>query len=511
MRRTKELERAALGRLKERLEKKDAFRAQFRKKPLAMLARFGYRFMGPMKELFEDIFEDRVDSAVAVACRGGGKTHGAAGLGTSEFLLDDWNVFVVSGSLDQATNLLGDVQEITGDEEVQELIEGETKTLVKGKDGNWIKAVAASTKATRGPHAKGRKLLLILDEEAEMNPDVVYAALNIGNDAKRFVVLRISTMHKLTGTFRELVDRHKQMGYKLYKWDSFDVATNCTTKNCRDCLAAHREGNEDQIEQLTQDFHDKYCHERVKAKGREAGWIKVETIRRKFFELPISKFQSEVMAMEPSGEGLVLPYGKTKAALAAPLVEYVKGSPIWASVDWGFVDQMVVFVLQQIGNNLVLLDAHHWTGTDVEMLEMWLRGAEETYEQPISWINPDSSHPFNNNLLREAGWEVEEIVFGAYKETGAGKLNMLFERERIKLAAKLSEDVVSQFLGWSRGADGKIKKGHDHYPDALLCGTKRVMANIGEGTARARKWNPRAGRRFFDLARGRRGEAADVR
>lgn len=529
MKRTKQLENAALDALRERLEKQDSLRRTYRTKPLELLSKFGHRYRGAMRELFLDIYEGRVDRAVGLACRGGGKSHEAADLGFVLWALDDWNVAIVSGSREQALRVIEYVQDITGDETVQDIVADETKMLVKGKRGNWIKAATASTKAVRGLHAKGRKMLLILDEEAEMAPEIVRSALLVCNDAKRAVVLRLSTMHKLEGTFADLVANHAKVGYRLYKWDAFEAATNCTTRSCKDCLKAFADGNEpEELAKLTKEFHDRYCQERVKSgargKGRgtrgkpetrmtkqaegtrEPGWIKVEEIRQSFMDMPRSWFETEVMALKPSGEGKVLDYEKVRSALLElPLVPFTRGAPIWGCVDWGFRGQLAAEVLQQVGDDTILLESTEWSEVDVDILMAWFRGIEDQFGQPLTAIYPDSSHPFENNRLREAGFEVDEVVFGSYKETGAGFLRWAFDRGKFRTAQRFPK-VVEQLTGWSRGADGKIKKVADHHCDALLAGTKRLAGEAG-GTARVLGgFNRRGGQAFFALRR-RRGAA----
>jgi hypothetical protein len=120
---------------------------------------------------------------------------------------------------------------------------------------------------------------------------------------------------------------------------------------------------------------------------------------------------------------------------------------------------------------------------DIEVLEAWFKGKEEELGQQLTEIDPDSSHPFENNRLRNAGWNVNEVVFGAYKETGAGFLKWLFDRGHFKVMGEYPE-AQAQLLAWSRDAQGKIKKGFDHYCDGMLAGTKRIAAAIALGSAR---------------------------
>src|SRR5205085_6669688 len=97
----------------------------------------------------------------------------------------------------------------------------------------WIRVLAASNKSTRSPHAGGKKKfkgkivvrggILVIDEEAEADPKIVGASLGTINTARPSVNVRCSTFHNAVGSFAEVVDNHKKMGYKLYRWSVFDV------------------------------------------------------------------------------------------------------------------------------------------------------------------------------------------------------------------------------------------------------------------------------------------------
>ena len=84
--------------------------------------------------------------------------------------------------------------------------------------------------------------------------------------------------------------------------------------------------------------------------------------------------------------------------------------------------------------------------------------------------------------MKSEDFDVEEVPFGSYKETGAGWLRYIFERELFKAPRHLVE-VLNQLVNWHRGKNGKIVKKDDHYPDALLAGTKHLEDAQG-GTMR---------------------------
>lgn len=479
-------ERRAVEVFAELLEQQDAIRREYQDKPRELLERYGFRFPDKVALFFDDVYEGRVTRAVVTSGRSGGKTKSIAGLGFGLWFLGDWCVFIVGGSEEQAKVGIGYVHDLAGEPEVSEELEAETtKTLLVGKRGAWVKAAPASTKAIRGQHAKGRKLILFLDEEAEMDGEIVRAALHMGRDAEVFVVVRASTIHKVTGTFIELWDRAGKLGYRKYGWTSFDVAERCD-RPCSECFREHYPDWHDDlagIHALEKEFHDRYCRE-VPKSNRQGGWISLAEMRQVFIEVSREEFEVEVMGWRPRGEGSVLPADKVRAAYAQeqpPAV--VPGVPLVCGVDWGFRGSTAVEFVQYVGRAMNHLASAEFTGTLVDgvighlddvggalLEESTGRAFDESRRREVL-VYADSSHPYNNEQLRQAGFCVEEVVFGAFKETGAGALARFFELGLVTGCSRFKK-CVSQLLGWRRNKAGKIVKSEDHHPDALLCTTR---------------------------------------
>jgi len=462
----KKLKREALEQLKEELLRRDRIVEQYKNKPLPFLRKFGYSFPDKAEQFFNDIYSEKVKRAVIKTCRGGGKTMLAAGLGLAFFLFKKWNVGIVAGSKEQGLRSIEYVQDITGEPEIVDYIPDETKTLVKGRWGNWIKASPASTKAIRGLHARGRGMLLIMDEEAEMEEAIVRSALKIVKDAKPAIIIRLSTFHKIMGTFADLVDNHKKYGYEMYEWDSFDVAEKCTD-NCDECLKKYY-GTRADIKKLENDFVNTYCQKKAKL---GCGWLSIPEIRQAFIESPKEWFEVEDMGWRPSGEGSVLPIDKVKKAFDNDCIEIIPSADSWFGIDWGFKGMTAIASLQRDGKEVQLVDAEKFIEVNLPLIIEYLKGQSEILK--TKKVYADSSHPFENSQLKSEGFDVEEVAFGSYKETGAGWLRYIFERELFKAPRHLAE-VLKQCINWRRDKNGKIVKKDDHYPDALLAGTKHL-------------------------------------
>lgn len=464
--------RLALETLRSAITITDEDREKFKSRPWDLLSKYGFLFPVVILKLFKDIYTEKVRRAVVCAPRGGGKTFIAAALAFAVWFFLGWNVVIVAGSREQALRAIEYISALLGQPEIKDYVGDETKTLITGKGGNWIKACPASTKAIRGIHARGRKILLIIDEEAEVEATVLRSALNVVRDAKFSTILRLSTYHKVVGSFADLVDNHRQLGYTLYKFDSFDVCARCKDK-CDDCFAAYA-ANRPDAAALTAEFRDMYCTGRGH-KGE--GWLQIPEIRQARVEQNREWFETENMGWKPSGEGMVLPPDKVKAAFeAVAALRPTANSERWFCIDWGFKGMTAVNLLERVGEDVNHLASREFSLTTFPLILENLQQMAEEFETHT--VYADVSHPFENTQLGEAGFEVTPVAFVAYKETGAGWLRYLFERGLFHSSAVFGK-VKKQLLGWRRNASGQIVKKDDHHCDSLLAGTKKLDENFG--------------------------------
>ena len=464
--------RLALQTLRSALAEADEHREKYAAKPWVLLTRYGFLFPVVILKLFKDIYFEKVRRAVVCAPRGGGKTFIAAALAFAVWFFLGWNVVIVAGSREQALRAIEYISALLGQPEIKDYVGDETKTLITGKAGNWIKACPASTKAIRGIHARGRKILLIIDEEAEVESTVLRSALNVVRDAKHSTILRLSTYHKVVGSFADLVDNHKQLGYTLYKFDSFDVCVRCKDK-CDDCFSAYA-ANRPDAAALTAEFRDMYCTGRG---HKGAGWLQIPEIRQARVEQNREWFETENMGWKPSGEGMVLPPDKVKAAFeAVAALRPTANSERWFCIDWGFKGMTAVNLLERVGEDVNHLASREFSLTTFPLILENLQHMADEFETHT--VYADVSHPFENTQLGEAGFEVTPVAFVAYKEAGAGWLRYLFERGLFHSSA-VFDKVKKQLLGWRRNASGQIVKKDDHHCDSLLAGTKKLDENFG--------------------------------
>jgi hypothetical protein len=451
----------------DKLENQNRLIEENSSKPLEFLAKRGSYYPPPLERMFLDIYFGLVTRAAWVGPRGGGKTFTLGDLASCMFLFKFYDVLIGSGSEEQASKVYDRVMKILCDkEETAEYVPSMTTKVAKGKKENWIEFVPASQKRARGPHpGEGKRGgMIIVDEEAEMDEAILKALIGTGGTAQPLVIIRASTAHKVDGTFAELLDNPR--GYTIYRWDVFDVCGKCERK-CAECI---------------EEFRDDYCQGKAR-KNSILGWVSLDYIFSMWEEMDKEWFEVELMGRRSSGAGLVVTPEDLKAALVdeAP---FVQGAPNCAGMDWGFKGMAAAVATQLItpqgsplnppGGDLKnsgearlqVFDRMAFHAKGIEVIIEAMLGWKKTYG--ISEVCADSSHPFENDSLRKAGFTVHEVTFVSFKDAGAGAVKGFFEKRRMDIPKRF-KDMIEQLKHWRRGKDGKIVKKDDHFPDSLLC------------------------------------------
>ncbi len=459
-------DRTLLREFLERLRARAPLLARYRERPALFFTERGAHLFPAFEKLFTDLYSLNVTKAVVLAPRGGGKTFGAAMLAAAFFLFRDFDVGIVAGSETQALTLFSYISEWLELTETDSLVESMKRSELRGVHGNRIVARTASARSIRGLHlGRGKRgALLVIDEEAEADEDVVRAARYIVRTASPGVILRSSTYHKLTGSFARLVEDHKSQGYELYRWDSFDIARPCPYE-CKNCPVT--------------EFSNQYC----KGKAREGGgWIGIDEIAGEWRDSSRETFEVEVMGMRPASAGCVIDPQAIDRAVVKDQEMREGWKVCYGGIDWGFAGMTAVVVLGISGDVVHILhtEAFHRQGIDV-IVER-LKALRQQFG--LREIFADSSHPFENSRLRDEGFAVwgresaQEsstlgVPFVSFKEEGVSILSYLFEKGRIRIP-DTHTTLLRQFRTWRRDAYGHIGKKNDHFPDALIAAMMKL-------------------------------------
>jgi len=461
-------------------------RRYYRNKPIELASElFGLTFPqkpnpedGPgLREFVIDVGTGAVTRAALQAPRGGGKSLGLSYVEWYHNFVNDYDWLNLGGSEKQAEAVYGYMtQYVTTFPVIQEFYGDPMRTNTVNKNGAWIKVLAASTKSIRSPHAGGIQINrigtgggrgggLTIDEECEAEESIVMGAIPMVNTAEPSVICRASTFHRLDGTFKTLVDNHVEMGYKLYKWDCFDVCKPCIL-DCNDCYPDFSQD----IWEGNKLIHAAYCGGKAK---RAVGWIPIAEIYQSWRECLYSRdwFEIEMMGWRPSSAGLVIKNMRrfNKDCVVSDW-QHQANSHATITIDWGMKGECVVEVWEeQPGMICACLESEHYDHQESETyIYETVKGFGRLYK--TNKVRADSSHPYCNATLANDPryrMDVYEVNFQTEKELAAGAINAKVDAGLVRIPSRHSI-LLRQMRGWRRER-GKILKKDDHGCDAALC------------------------------------------
>ena len=442
-------------------------------------------------------------NAVAVANRGGGKSKGVSFIEFYLWMIEDYECVNIGGSELQADNVYQYLLAYIDDDPFwSSLLKGDPQREKTYKTtGAWTRVLAASPKSVRSPHAGGdRKVggkiierggLLVIDEEAEAEPEHVQTAFGMVNTAKPSVTVRASTFHKIGGTFQEVIDHAVEMGYKIYKWDIFDVCAGCDCAEGAGCQSEEKCFREDHYKdyidpesgELKQRLlHKAYCNGRAKY---ATGWIPYEEIVSmwKRYRRNHARFEVEAMGLRPSSKGYVIrdltEFSNNIVSTSAREL-YLPGSPVTVCVDWGTAAGGVSVWQEQFGGRHVLLHADLLINNNQTQIVGKILEYANLYRSDLQEIAADIGGGGNylNPELRDVhNLPVRDVVFNTEKEAAVAAWNSFNEAGKLVIPKEFTE-FIEQVQGWKR-VNGRIGKGNDHLCDSAVCYFAKFIDELG--------------------------------
>lgn len=452
-----------------------------------------------LRQLVQDVGTLEIRSAVAVANRGGGKSQGVSFIEFYLVFIRDFDALNLGGSELQAQGVYNYILSyIDAAPEFQRMLKEEpTISQTFTKIGAWIRVLTASQKSVRSPHAGGKKRdgrvaggILVIDEEAEADRDIVNASLSTINTARPSVNIRASTFHNAEGSFADVIDNHEDMGYVLYGWDIFDVAEKCScTDGCQSEEKCFREDHYDTvIDPVTGESEQKLMH-RAYCGGRAMyadGWIPMDEIVTLWKRMKRSHTMWEVEAMgsRPSSKGFVVRDRKKfkeniKKDTGAEL--YMPGWPVTVCVDWGTIAAGVEVWQEQPGDIHALIHAEQVEEAGVSQIIGVITGLREQYLAEFREVAADiggGGNYLNPKLRDEHRIPCRDVNFAEEKESAVAALNVFNEGGKILIPEEF-DLFTDQLQKWKRDNGGRIQKKNDHLADAAVCYFSQFVDRLG--------------------------------
>jgi hypothetical protein len=475
-------------------------------KPVKVMERLGVydpERHGPiepgLRDLVLDVCTGKVESAVAVANRGGGKSFGVSFIEFFLVFVRDFDALNLGGSELQADQVYQYILRfVESDKEWRELVKGESvASKTTTTKGAWIRVLTASQKSVRSPHAGGKKPdgriaggVLVIDEEAEAAPDIVAAALPTINTAIPSVNVRASTFHNAEGSFKEVVDNAEDMGYTKYGWNIFDVAQKCgCTDGCQSEEECFKDDHwEDYLDPDTGQptrrlLHRAYCGGRAMY---AQGWIPMTEIVKlwKRGKRNHSTWEVEAMGSRPSSKGFVI---RDLHRFGLNVVDkpasdfFMDGFPISICVDWGVRAAGLEVWQEQPGGRHVLLESEQLEEAGANQITGAILAKAQRYGGLVREVAADiggGGNYMNKALIEEHRLPVREVNFAEQKEAAAAAMNVFSESNQM-VVPKEHTIFLEQINRWKRDGGGRIQKGNDHMCDAAVCYFSRFIEELG--------------------------------
>ena len=498
---------------------------RYRGDPLALAERFGVKLPrkpvqimqdlgvydpekhGPiepgLREMVLDVCLLEVKSAVACANRGGGKSYGVSFIEFYLWMILSFDCLNLGGSELQADAvyqyMLG---YLDNDPFWMTLVRGQpARERTYANDDAWVRVLAASQKSVRSPHAGGlrkgkiRGGILVIDEEAEADEGIVDASLSTINTAMPSVNVRCSTFHNIGGSFQQVMDHHVEMGYKLYRWDIFDVCAgcDCSGPNCESEEICFREDHyEDHINPDTGEMEQRLVH-KAYCGGRAMyaeGWIPMEEIITLWKRMKRNhmRWEIEAMGQRPGSKDFVIRDMMRFLSSITPdsgASLYLPGCPVTVCVDWGTNAAGVSVWQEQPNDRHVMLEAVKlMDNNQTEVFSKILEFAQK-YKRDFLEVAADAGgggNYLNPQLRSEHRLPVRDVFFNEEKESAVAAWNMLNEAERLTIPEE-HEEFIDEVRDWKRKNE-RIVKGNDHICDSSICYFAKFIDRLGTRTVR---------------------------
>lgn len=375
-------------------------------------------------DFFSEIQGLTSKNVVIVAGRGIGKTLSLA-------VVALWYVFVLSitenhpmrvtilaGSLDQAKICFGYVMNfINNSKFLQDQLDKEpTQKEILFKDGSWIRPLPCSEKTVRGHHPD----LLIIDEAAQVETDLIYAAL---------------PMTAPSAYARQIFSTTPSTGYSWIeeKW-------------------------EHQNEFTSPDW--------VFFNWNAESFLPPDQVAMLKKSMPIDKYQSELQGLPYKREGKVFQLENLKLCGDDPMIARDENADTYAGVDWGYYPAPTVCtVVQRQGEIWKVLETHPFLE---EYSEDVLKKIDEICStNNVKTIYTDSTDKGENLRLAARGLNVQPISFKGEKNVMLSNLKLLVEQHRLKWDSKKEQTLIGQMMDYTYDS-----KRNDDFVDALMLACK---------------------------------------
>lgn len=324
-------------------------------------------------------------------------------------------------------------------------------------DGTFLRCIPNSQTQARGKHPNG----LLCDEacqDDEARDRNLRAAIQSVLCRENYKVILMSSFHVPVCMFQDYWDNAEERDFTRYYWNIYDVMQPCEAPvPCESCELTVQE--EHQGRKVLSG-----CAGRARAsKGflPRANAIAAKRINS------VEDFAVEHECKRPKTEGPVYDGDLIDVAWRTAIPKGDAERPV-IGIDWGYGVTAVIGPIYRAEGLVAVAGEKYFSGRPVSSIVEHLKFIQAQVGKKIR-IMADAENAFANLDVENAGFDVEPIAFGKWKEFGVSNIEKYLESRRLAVAnAEKLGTVMKKMRRDKRGTVVKTRDDHGH--DGLLCG-----------------------------------------
>lgn len=325
------------------------------------------------------------------------------------------------------------------------------------KNGTFLKCIPNSQTQARGKHPNG----LVCDEacqDDETKDRNLRAAIQAVLCKKIFKVILLSSFHVPVCLYQDYWDNAEERGFTRYYWNIYDVMETCETPvPCEKCELTNVE-----------EYQGKKVLSGCAGRARvSSGFLpRFNAIQAKRIN-SIEDFAVEHEGKRPKTQGPVYDTDLVDVAWSQVVPTGEPERPV-VGIDWGYGVTAVIGPIYRVDDRVVCVAEKYFSGRPVETIVEHLRFMKANLNKELI-VYADAENAFANLDVENAGFEVNPVAFGKWKEFGVSNIEKYLESRKLAVSNcdKLRK-VMKKMRRDKRGTIVKTRDDHGH--DGFLCG-----------------------------------------
>jgi hypothetical protein len=325
------------------------------------------------------------------------------------------------------------------------------------KNGTFLKCIPNSQTQARGKHPNG----LLCDEacqDDEAKDRNLRAAIQSVLCRRTFKVILLSSFHVPVCLFQDYWDNAETRGFTRYYWNIYDVLETCETPvPCEKCELT-----------TVEEYKGKKVLGGCAGRARVSnGFLpRFNAIQAKRIN-SVEDFAVEHEGKRPKTQGPVYDTDLIERSWSRS-VPFGEPERPAVGIDWGYGVTAVIGPIYRVEDKVAVIAEKYFSGRPVSSIVEYLLFLKADLKKELV-VYGDAENAFANLDVENAGFEVNPVPFGKFKEFGVSNIEKYLESDKLAVGnCDKLKTVMKKMRRDKRGSIVKTRDDHGH--DGFLCG-----------------------------------------